>query len=378
MGFTFLHTADWQIGKPFRNFPPEVAGRLDSARLDAIDRLAVAARERGIRHVLVAGDVWDSEYAESKVERQPLARMAKHSDIGFVLIPGNHDAARPGSVWTRLAARGLPGNVTPLVLPEPHTLTPGVVVLPAPLVTRAPSRDPTAWIDGAATPAGAMRIGLAHGSVQGFGSEDEGGEGLIDAARAKRAGLDYLALGDWHGTTRINARTWYSGTPEPDRFRDNEAGEALAVTIGGAGAVPVVERITTGQFAWIAIQETLTEAADLDRLERRIRDRGTALDRCLLRLTLSGRLPATELYRIETWSDALMSEAAHLEVDAAAVGIAGDAADPAVFGAAGELRMAADRLAAMAAGGDAAVAADAAAALRRLLAVLAEVREGGR
>ena len=36
--------------------------------------------------------------------------------------------------------------------------------------------------------------------------------------RAGHAAQDYLALGDWHGTRRIDARTWYSGTPEHDRF----------------------------------------------------------------------------------------------------------------------------------------------------------------
>ena len=379
MGFSFLHTADWQIGKPFRNFPDRVAGRLESARLDAIDRLAEAARRRGIANVLVAGDIWDSERLTAKEERQPLARMAKHTDTTWVLIPGNHDAARAGSVWTRLAARGLPDNVVPLVEPVPHSLARDVVILPAPLTSRAPAGDPTAWMDGVATAAGAVRLGLAHGSVRGFGSGDEGeSEALIDAARAKRAGLDYLALGDWHGTTRINARTWYSGTPEPDRFRDNEAGEALAVTIAGAGAEPVVERVATGHFAWVTVRAAITAGDDLERLGRDIRGRGVSLDRVILRLTLTGALPAKALYRIETWSEALRSEVAHLDVDAAGVGIAGDAADPDLFGTQGELRMAADRLAAMAAGGDAAAAADAAVALRRLVAILAEVREGGR
>ena len=26
--------------------------------------------------------------------------------------------------------------------------------------------------------------------------------------------LDYVALGDWHGLKQVNARSWYSGTPE--------------------------------------------------------------------------------------------------------------------------------------------------------------------
>ena len=84
------------------------------------------------------------------------------------------------------------------------------------------------------TPAGALRIGLAHGSVQGFGSAGDANV-PIDPARVKSAGLSYLALGDWHGTTRISDRAWYSGTPEPDGFRDNDPGNALIVRLDGAG-----------------------------------------------------------------------------------------------------------------------------------------------
>ena len=58
--------------------------------------------------------------------------------------------------------------------------------------------------------------------------------------RAATARLDYLALGDWHGTRRIDARTWYSGTPEPDRFKANEPGNVLQVDIARAGAEPIV------------------------------------------------------------------------------------------------------------------------------------------
>jgi len=50
-------------------------------------------------------------------------------------------------------------------------------------------------MDGAATPPGVLRIGLAHGSVVNFGSECEA-TNPIDPARATKARLDYLALGD--------------------------------------------------------------------------------------------------------------------------------------------------------------------------------------
>ncbi len=376
MSFSFIHTADWQIGKPFRNFPERVAGRLEGARLEAIDRLAAAARARGMTHVLVAGDIWDSDRLPSRVEQQPLKRMAAYPELRWVLIPGNHDAARAGSVWMRLAARGAPPNVVALTEPRLFEVAPGVMLLPAPLLSRSAGRDPTLWMDDAATPSGVLRVGLAHGSVQGFGSDGDP-DGLIDAARAKRAGLDYLALGDWHGTTRINARTWYSGTPEPERFKDNEPGEALAVTIAGPGAEPTVERIATGHYVWVSAATEISDAADLARIERDLRARGTLLNRMLVRLVLRGHLPPSDLYRIEAWRDGLEAEVEHLACDASAVGVSGGDIDLELFGAAGELRRSAELLCARAADAQNPRASDAAEGLKRLVGILAELRSRG-
>jgi hypothetical protein len=83
--------------------------------------------------------------------------------------------------------------------------------------------DPTILFDMMATPGARLRIGLAHGSIRDFSSRGEA-QNQIAPDRAQRSNLDYLALGDWHGTLRVDARTWYSGTPETDRFQRDEPG----------------------------------------------------------------------------------------------------------------------------------------------------------
>ena len=69
-----------------------------------------------------------------------------------------------------------------------------------------------------------MRVGLAHGSVQGILADDIDSANPIAPDRATRARLDYLALGDWHGCKRIDDRTGTAATPEPDRFKANDSG----------------------------------------------------------------------------------------------------------------------------------------------------------
>jgi hypothetical protein len=109
----------------------------------------------------------------------------------------------------------------------------------------------------AATPPGALRIGLAHGAVRDF-SED-GNPALIPPDRAATAGLAFLALGDWHGQLAIGPRTWYAGTPEADGFKHATAPGALAVAVG---ATVEVAPVPTGTLAWATLALDLLPADD--------------------------------------------------------------------------------------------------------------------
>jgi hypothetical protein len=73
---------------------------------------------------------------------------------------------------------------------------------------------------------------MAHGPVVGFKGDGEMEENLVPPGRPEAPGLDYLAMGDWHGVKRIGPKLWYSGTPEGDRFKPIDGG-----TISGGGSV---------------------------------------------------------------------------------------------------------------------------------------------
>lgn len=324
MSLTIIHTADWQIGKPFGAFPTEAAAVLRDARLGAIDRIAEAASARGARHVLVAGDVYDSDQPSLEQLRQPMARLAGYRLIIWHLLPGNHDPTRPGGVWERLRRDGLPPNVLVHDRSATAMIEPDVALLPAPLASRAVTLDPTRWMTDAPTPSGALRIGLAHGSIRGFGGD---GEAAVPIApdRAELSGLAYLALGDWHGVQPISPRAWYSGTPEPDGYRDNSAGHVLAVTFDAPGAPPRVEKIATATYRWLAL-ELSADAVDRA-LERQIADAGVPLDRVLVRLVMTGNVTLSEAARLRDRLDRLGARLRHLDLDLARLVPRAEAAD---------------------------------------------------
>jgi DNA repair exonuclease SbcCD nuclease subunit len=312
--FVFLHTADWQIGKPFGSFPADKAALLREARLEAIDRLAAVARQNNATHVLVAGDVFDGELIADGEIAKALIKMSRAEGLAWHLISGNHDPARPGGIWERVIRSGLPANVVLHLRAGPAEVAPGVSLLAAPLAARRTSIDPTGWMDAAATPEGALRIGLAHGSVEGFGSDGEA-EVPISPSRAASARLDYLALGDWHGVTRITQNTWYSGTPEPDRYPDNEPGEALVIRLAGSAAPADVTRVSTRHYRWFKYDMAVADSGGILKLVASLHNGEPGLERVLLKLKLSGHVPRREFQLINEALASLEPLLQHSDVD---------------------------------------------------------------
>ena len=270
-----IHTADWQIGKPFGSIAdPDKRAAARKARIDAVDRVAEHARAHDVDAVLVAGDLFDSTGPERGAVLQTCAALGR-IPCPVIVIPGNHDHGGPGSVWHQEYFRDALQQYAPRVIvalePAPITL-PGAVVFPCPLLRRSESFDATAWLrDGEVlrtAPVGTARIILAHGTVLDFSGaasdafitdEDADVGNVLDLAALPRTELDYVALGDWHGRRQVHAKAWYSGTHEPDRFPkgvDYAAGSVLLVDVQ-RGQAPVVQPLPSGTLHWHVVERAL-------------------------------------------------------------------------------------------------------------------------
>lgn len=320
--FKFIHTSDWQVGKAFGGFPEEVRGALRQARTEMVRSIGRVSMERGISHVLVAGDVYDIEEPSELTLGRPIEAMRSFPAIAWHLMPGNHDSARSEGIWARLVDRGLPHNVLLHLEARPVALGTEAFLLPSPLPRRRSLGDLTQWTEEAATPEGALRIGMAHGPVVGFKGEGEMEENLVPPGRPVASGLDYLAMGDWHGVKRIGPRLWYSGTPESDRFKPIEdgtisgGGSVLEVVIEGHGATPQVTPIQVGKYSWHTLSWRLLEAGDLLGLQDAVAIMGEP-GRVLLKLSVEGALPLSGLATFEEAVRRRMAASfAHLELDA--------------------------------------------------------------
>ena len=326
MSTRFIHTADWQLGKPFAGLEDdEKRALLRNERFAVLQCIAEKAWEFQAEFIVVAGDLFDSPSATQATVSAACSAIGAMK-IPVFAIPGNHDHGGAGSLWEQdffqRERQQLAANLTVLLEPKPVELA-SVVLFPCPLLRRREAADPTAWIraveDLDSQYGDKARIVLAHGSVQGFGALpdddafDSGLANYIDLTRLDQDQCDYIALGDWHGAKQVSAKAWYAGTPELDRFikgADHHPGNILAVEVT-RGQQPVVRCLPTAAMSWHELDFSFSEDSSFQVLEERVSAMvGNRANRDLLRLRLTGSLgieAATRLEQVlESWKARLL------------------------------------------------------------------------
>ena len=303
---TFLHSSDWQLGMMRRFLGPDGQARWGQARLDAVVRIGEVARRTGARFVVVAGDVFE----HNQVERQTILRACealKRIEVPVVLLPGNHDALEPGSLWTSAQwTAHKPDHVIVLTGTEPLEIVPGVEIVGAPWRSRRPVSDPAApgYAELGSAPAGTRRILLAHGQLTslsgGMSEVPTIDQAALEAAVADQK-LHYVGLGDRHSTTEVTERIWFSGTQEVTAPEETHPGNVLAVTFTGDDIV--VEPVQVGAWHMVEHHVELHDEASLIALEDWFAELPDK-ERTYVRLAADGSLPLPLLSRLDAMVDA--------------------------------------------------------------------------
>lgn len=338
-----IHSSDLHLGKPFGRFPEDVRVRLRQARADVLPKLASLAKDHAASHILLAGDTFDQTTPAPSVIRQALNMMRAADHVTWVLMPGNHDHANATELW-RQVAQDAPSNVALQLEPQPYRLNAQATLLPAPPTERNPGRDLTDWFDAAAT-ADALRIGLAHGSITDFESSEDGASSVIAPDRARRAGLHYLGLGDWHGQLQIGPETWYSGAPEADGFKHAQTPSVLLVEIAGKTAPAKVKSLPTGTIDWRRVTLDLATDSDCIAAHKAILPALSTRALTLFDLIVTGRAGPLDRVKLEKAIISVAPDFLWHAADLGALGMVHDTADLDAIDYQGALRAAAETLA---------------------------------
>lgn len=298
----FLHTSDWQLGMTRHFLGDEAQAALSRARFEAIRRIGQIAAAERCDLVVVAGDVFES----NQVDRRTVARALEALTaipVPVYLLPGNHDCLDAASVYrSPTFTKSRPANVHVLEDALPLVVRPGVEVVGVPWRSKRPLSDLIAAAGAALEQRpGVIRVCVAHGMVD-YLSPDREDPALIDLRGAEallaQGKIHYVALGDRHSLTRVGGggRVWYSGSPEPTDYDEDNPGQVLVVEVDADRVQATPHR--TGTWRFERRHFDVASDADLDVLDLWLRDAADK-DRTVVKLGLAGTLTLRGAARLE-------------------------------------------------------------------------------
>jgi len=164
-------------------------------------------------------------------------------------------------------------------------LGPDAVLYAQPFRSTAGADDPALALPDRIAGDERVRIGVVHGSAFDL----PGCQTNFPIARdaTLRRGLDYLAIGDWHGFRVMPengvAPMVYPGAPEPTNFKEPDAGHVAIVNFRGPGVAPRIRKERVARWTWR--DETVNNIFELRKLATE--DLSTTILRLHLQMTAS-------------------------------------------------------------------------------------------
>ena len=205
--FSFIHAADLHLGSPLSGLATrdaDLARRLASAGRQAFEDLVTQAIERAVAFVVVAGDVYDGDWADNTIGlffARQVARLDR-AGIPTILVRGNHDAE---SVITRSIT--LPASVH--VFPAARAGTLRLDALRVAMHGRSfqgrAVEENLSLTYPAALP-GWFNLGVLHTSCTGHAAHETYAPCSVADLAAR--GYDYWALGHIHEYAELSRDPW--------------------------------------------------------------------------------------------------------------------------------------------------------------------------
>lgn len=294
MSFTFLHAADVHLDSPLRGLSgldPSVAERIRTATREAFEQLVTRAIEDEVAFVVLAGDLYDGEWRDSRTGIFTAAQLGRlrEADIPVFLIHGNHDA--DSQIGKRLP---LPDNVHTFASRRAETVE--LAELNVAVHGQSfPQKSVTEnLVPGYPEPvAGRFNIGVLHTGLGGLGGHENYAPCTLAELLAK--GYDYWALGHVHQRQRLHDAppVVFPGNLQGRHIRETGAKGAERVVVVD-GEVTETAQVPLDVVRWceipVEVDECEERAGVLTRLRAALEEGVSAsaegrLLACRLRLT---------------------------------------------------------------------------------------------
>ncbi len=240
--FQFIHAADLHLGSPLIGLAgrdADLARRLAAAGRTAFEDLVTFAIETAVAFVVVAGDIYDGDWADASIGlffARQVGRLDR-AGIPIVMVRGNHDAE---SVITRTITLPTSVHVFPSNRATTHTLDRWRVALHGRSFPNRAVEENLSLTYPAAMP-GWFNLGVLHTSCTGHAAHAT--YAPCSVPDLARLGYGYWALGHIHEYQELSRDPWivFPGNLQGRSVRECGPRGAVLVTVED-GRVQAVER----------------------------------------------------------------------------------------------------------------------------------------
>lgn len=323
MALKIFHTSDVHIGLKFtRGYSKKIRQTLIDARLETLSRMVDTANDKDCNLFVLAGDLFEN-LSVSKALIRETGEVLKRFEGLVVVLPGNHDYIQESDdpLWPIFEDALGEGNLV-LKKSRPYDLSlHGVeaVVYPGVCTSKHSAENAVGWIaDEATTEEGIIRIGIAHGSLEGLSPDFNKDYYPMSKELLGAFGLDVWLLGHTHvrhpdrDEVSSGGECFFPSVPEPDGFDCRHPGYAWIIEIDEEHKVSASSH-RVGKFQFHTLSETVANEADVNALKKQFEGFNEEAD--LVKLKLSGRLPAEMFEQIGGLLEGLERQTLYMESD---------------------------------------------------------------
>ncbi len=241
--FKYIHSADIHLDSSLHGldrYEGAPVEEIRSATRRAFDNLIDLAIEEEIAFVLLAGDLYDSDWKDYNTGLYFVQRMGRLAAAGIkaFIVAGNHDAASQITRHLRL-----PDNVKLFATRKPEQIVLedlNVAICGQGFATRAVTENLSQ-----AYPQGnpqLFNIGLLHTCLDGKTGHEPYAPCTVDGLRSK--GYQYWALGHVHKREEVSQDPWilFPGNIQGRHMRETGAKGCTLVTVDNGEVIEVEHR----------------------------------------------------------------------------------------------------------------------------------------
>ncbi|MFM8435338.1 MAG: exonuclease SbcCD subunit D [Planctomycetia bacterium] len=309
MPIRIVHTADNHVGIAYQRYAaaPEVRERLLGERIEALRRVVAEANGRQAHFLVVAGDLFDRPTVAKRDVKDVVDVLAGFAGTDVLVLPGNHDfyEGPQSPLWKTFQDAVANRAIRVLTRPEVAAFEVDgqhVKFYPCPCPSKLGTESLIGWVRGAAKEAGTVHVGIAHGNVEGLGTDEQGRYFNMRQEDLQAAGVATWLLGHIHvpfpqPNSGGRPAFFMPGIHTPDSVKCRHPGHAWYLDVEADG-VTRFEQLMTGGVRFTRLENSLHTAADVEALGRAcaaLPAADTVLD-----LQLTGRLGAADRAAVET------------------------------------------------------------------------------